>query len=229
MYRSFELLPTDYQERMVDEIVERGGGNCREHAMVLARLLGELDVPVHWVTEINIQAESSDRQRGAAGLVAERGPRASVFGLLHNDHRWLEVPGDRPGEWEPADTFLDLVGIDTWVRARLGLGERPEGGPEMIAPVAVMTLDDAGRPVEDRSRFYLVDAFDRAFDGRLRDLPAWPAWIACIEAVAPLALGAFASQVNLHQHQEVFIHCHTAYAELAKQAHAAGLHRSLVS
>lgn len=34
MYRAFELLPTDYQERTVDEIVERGGGNCREHALV---------------------------------------------------------------------------------------------------------------------------------------------------------------------------------------------------
>jgi hypothetical protein len=223
MYRTFELLPTDYQARTVDEIVMRGGGNCREHAMVLARLLGELDVSIHWMTEINIQAESAERQQGAAQLVAQRGPRASVFGLRHNDHRWLEVPGDRPGEWEPADTFLDLVGIDTWARARLGVSERSPGGPEMIAPVATMTLDDDGKPLEDRSRFYLIEAFDRVYDGRLHALPAWPAWIACIEQVAPLAMGAFAGGVNLHHHEDVFAHCQATYSTLATQARAAGL------
>lgn len=224
MHQSFDLLATDYQDRTVDEIVERRGGNCREHAMVLAALLAALDVPVHWVTEVNIQAESPQRQSGAKAMVAERGPRASVFGLRHNDHRWLEVPGDAPGEWEPADTFLDLVGIDDWVHQRLGFSDRPAGGPEMIAPVAVMTLDDNGVPLEARSDAYLVTAFDRVYDGRLHDLPAWPTWIAQVECVTPLAMGAFAGKENLHHHNDVFARCTDAYTALAEQARAAGLY-----
>lgn len=223
MHTTFELLETDYQDRTVDEIVARQGGNCREHAMVLAALLGALDVPVHWVTEINIQAKSPQRQRDAETLVAGRGARASVFGLRHNDHRWLEVPGDEPGEWEPADTFLDLVGIDDWVHQRLGFSARPSGGPEMIAPVAVMTLDDRGVPLEERSHAYLVTAFDRVYDGRLHDLSAWPTWIAQVECVTPLAMGAFAGAVNLHHHTDVFARCTEAYAALAEQARAIGL------
>lgn len=223
MHRTFELLETDYQDRTVDEIVARRGGNCREHAMVLAALLRAQDVPVHWVTEINIQARSPERQQDAEALVAKRGPRASVFGLRHNDHRWLEVPGDEPGEWEPADTFLDLVGIDTWVRARLGFSVRSAGGPEMIAPVAVMTLDDYGKPLEERSHAYLAMAFDRAYDGQLHVLPAWSTWVTQIEQVTPLAMGAFAGEVNLHQHNDVFARCTEAYDALAEQARAVGL------
>jgi hypothetical protein len=223
MNREFALLETDYQDRTVDEIVARRGGNCREHAMVLAALLRAQDVPVRWVTEINIQAESPQRQLGAETLVAKRGSRASVFGLRHNDHRWLEVPGDEPGEWEPADTFLDLVGIDMWVRQRLGFSDRPAGGPEMVAPVAVMTLDDRGIPLEGRSHAYLVTAFDRVYDGQLHVLPGWASWAAQIERVEPLAMGAFAGDLNLHQHSDVFARCTEAYGALAEQARAAGL------
>jgi hypothetical protein len=223
MHREFDLLETDYQDRTVDEIVARRGGNCREHAMVLAALLNALDVPVHWVTEINIQAWSPQRRQGAEALVATRGPRASVFGLRHNDHRWLEVPGDEPGEWEPADTFLDLVGIDDWIHSRLGFSGRPAGGPEMIAPVAVMTLDDHGVPLEERSQAYLVTAFDRVYGGRLHDLPAWPTWIAQVEYVTPLAMGAFAGAMNLHDHNDLFARCTEAYAALAEQAVECGL------
>jgi hypothetical protein len=69
----------------------------------------------------------------------------------------------------------------------------------------------------------LVTAFDHVYDGQLHVLPAWSAWVAQIEQVEPLAMGAFAGKVNLHQHSDVFARCTEAYGALAEQARAAGL------
>jgi hypothetical protein len=68
-----------------------------------------------------------------------------------------------------------------------------------------------------------VRAFDRVYGGQLHDLPAWSSWVTQVELVTPLAMGAFASQVNLHEHDDVFARCTEAYAALAEQARAIGL------
>ena len=46
------------------------------------------------------------------------------------------------------------------------------------APVIVVAKDKRGGPTtEDRTTFYLIDEFDRLYQGRLRGLPSWPKWV----------------------------------------------------
>ena len=52
---------TDYQIRMVDEILAGGGGNCREQAVVVRALLDRLGIRTRQIREINIQPASISR------------------------------------------------------------------------------------------------------------------------------------------------------------------------
>jgi hypothetical protein len=213
-------VATDHRQRTVEEILARGAGNCADHARVLQSLLEERGIRTRWVQEINIQPPSRSRQSSAERMVAEQGPRASVFGRRHNDHRWLEVWDDDAKAWFPADSSIGISGWDSWVCARLGFGARPAPVAEMLFPVVIV----AGDPAEDRGQAYLVEAFDRAYGGRLSRLPIWPSWVAELEFMAPLGLGAFRGKVNLHQHDPKMTRLQEIYAQLGAEALATGLH-----
>src|SRR5262249_36306919 len=146
--RNLDWTSTDYQNRTAEEILARGGGNCFELSRVFERLLRPSDVQYRWVAEINLQPRSEERQATAAEKVRERGNSLSVFGLIHNDHRWLEVR-DESGGWVPADPAVGVIGLKPWLMMRVDLGPRPapvvpataEITRDMIVPIAIVALD----------------------------------------------------------------------------------------
>lgn len=223
---SFEWTSTDYKSRTVDEIITRGGGNCFEQAIVVVALLKELGIPTRRIREINIQPDSEQRQKNAEARVAKTGASASVFGLRHNDHVWIEFRDAESGEWTPADPTLNLVGYDQWLKARVGFGERPThpivASRDMLVPFAIFAQN--GSEFEPRTERYLVEGFDAIYGHNLKTLAAWRDWTAAIAALQPPALGAFEGKVNLHEHAAEILAAKNAYTRLA--AEYAGRNRS---
>lgn len=227
----FNWTATDYQQRTAEQIIDRRGGNCAELSRVLERLLKPAGIRYRWVAEINLHPESPRRQQTAAEKVAQVGPRLSVFGLRHNDHRWLEVYDDQTDQWAPADPSIGIVGVEPWVEFRMGLAERPQPAvpavaeivKDMIVPFAVIVPATKDAPAENRSEFYLIDAFNHAYDGRLATLPAWDDWVAGVRELSALAAGAFEGKVNLHESSEKISHLAKTYDALRRQAAARGL------
>lgn len=198
-----EWLATDYQRRTVKEILERGGGNCYELAEVYLALVREMNIKSRPIAEINLSRLNPDRQKTAEQLVKEKGIRASVFGGRHNDHRWLEVYDETSGNWLPVDPTMNVIGVEQWVKARLGFGRRATIDPaiteDMIAPFAVF-VTDAGKTnmIENRSAYYMVDQFDKTYDGRLSKLPSWNRWVGLIDSLSAHSRAAFETKENLH-------------------------------
>ncbi len=221
--QSFKWTYTDYKERTVDEILARRGGNCFEQTMVVAALLNELGIRTRPVREINIQPSSRLRQWSAARRVRKTGTSASVFGLQHNDHFWMEFWDDASGEWTPADASLDLVGFDAWLRARVGFGPRPTHrilpSRDMLVPIAIFAQDDSTR--ESRTAHYLLAGFNAVYGGRLEKLAAWEDWTAALTDLDPATRGAFDGKVNLHEHGKTIARAKVAYKSLATQYGAA--------
>jgi hypothetical protein len=198
-----EWLATDYQRRTVKQILERGGGNCYELAEVYLALLRELNIRSRPIAEVNLSRFKADRQASAEQLVREKGNRYSVFGARHNDHRWLEVYDDISGNWLPVDPTMNVIGVDQWVKARLGFGKRVTIDPaitdDMIAPFAVF-VTDAGKTemLDDRSVHYMVEQFDKAYGHALSKLPSWNRWVALIKLLSEHSRLAFGKKENLH-------------------------------
>jgi hypothetical protein len=232
MTTNLEWVATDYERRTPEQILARGAGNCAELSSVLERLLKPATISYRWIAEINVQPESDQRQRNAAALVEKRGPRASVFGRRHNDHRWLEVFDDRSRTWVPADPAAGLVGVDHWIRARMSFDDRPPPAVpaiadvmrEMIVPIAVLTTRQPDGSRIDRSAEYLVQALDALYGGKAHLLPSWSEWTGAVRAFAPLARDAFDDKLNLHEHAQRIDELAATYDRLRAEARAAGLH-----
>src|SRR6201996_7764561 len=191
-----DWLTTDYQKRTVQEILDRKGGNCDEDARVVVALLDELGVQNRRVQEINIQPASKRREKNAEELIAKGGPSASVFGLRHNDHVWVEYWDEQQNEWAPADPTLSLVGYDQWIKARVGFGERITSdvipSHDMIVPIAIFALTPGpqGLTREYRAERYLLTGFAAVYPSTGLS-PAWDQWNSEIEAFQPKAKAAF--------------------------------------
>lgn len=198
-----EWLATDYQRRTVKEILERGGGNCYELAEVYLALVKEMNIKSRPIAEINLSRLNPDRQAAAEQLINEKGSRASVFGGRHNDHRWLEVYDDASGNWLPVDPTMNVIGVEQWVKARLGFGKRvtidPVISDDMIAPFAVFVTDGSKtNMIENRSTYYMVDQFDRIHGNALSKLPSWNKWVSLINSLSEHSRSAFEKKENLH-------------------------------
>jgi hypothetical protein len=216
MYENFEFTFTDYKKRTVEEIIKRRGGNCAEQARVLWALLESIDINARWVSEINIQPKNRRRQTDAEELVREMGISASVFGLMHNDHRWLEVYDDRSETWIPADPTLDILGVRAWIEARVGFSERPEAVKDMIVPFVVV-VKEKRKVLENRSQYYLIDEFNAFYNQRLESLNSWPEWIAVINELSKLGISAFAGEINLHKHTDLMERFSKVYAKIKNE------------
>lgn len=202
--RTFDWKYTDYQNRTVQEVIERRGGNCDDLARVALAAMKELNIRLRRVHEVNIHTISDRREANASALIKEKGDAYSVFGRHHNDHVWLEVYDSRTNEWFPADPWSGLVGLQEWMEARVGFGARSgpnPDAPDMIVPIAIFAADADGNFTVDRTRHYLVDEFDRVYDGRLHDLPAWKPWVALLDRLDDKVGGAFAGRINLHDYE----------------------------
>jgi hypothetical protein len=200
----------------MEEILARGQGNCADHAKVLQACLEAGGLRVRWVQEINLQVPSEARRATARAKVRASGPRYSVFGYRHNDHRWLEVWDPERQAWFPADSSVGVTGLSAWVQARLGFGARPEAIADLIAPVFVEALSGPGQR-ERRTEAYLLDAFGAAEGGRIRRLPGWPAWVEAVRALEAPAARAFRGEEDLHPLESRFEALAEAYGRLRVQ------------
>ncbi|HKE43490.1 MAG TPA: transglutaminase family protein [Steroidobacteraceae bacterium] len=222
---TLDWTETDYQQRTPEQIIQRGGGNCAELSSVLERLLRPARIEYRWVAEINVQPDSPERQARAAERVTERGFGYSVFGEHHNDHRWLEIHDERTGEWVPADPSLGIIGTDRWLATRMALATRtPPVVPaaaeilkEMIVPITVLVPATKEHAAIDRSQHYLIDEFGNSAGGRVKQLPSWPGWVNGIHEFAPLAAGAFAGKLNLHEHTDLIERLERIYSQLQRE------------
>ena len=216
---NFDWTATDDQERTVEQIIERGGGNCAELARVTTAMLEHLGLRMRRVREINLHVASDARQERAEKKVVERGNSLSVFGRGHNDHRWIEIYDRTTESWFPADPSLGLVGDEAWLRARLGFGERNLLDPaaqDIIAPFAVFAHDGEGG-LADRTTHYLVDRFDALYDHHLSRLPAWEDWVESLRALNGPARLAFTGEANLHDHSQEIADLAETYFALKEQ------------
>jgi len=231
MNTRLEWVATDYEERTPEQMLARGAGNCADLASVLERLLRPAGIRYRWVEEINVQPVSAERQADAVALIRQRGVGLSIFGRQHNDHRWLEIRDDRSQEWVPADPATGLVGTPAWARARMALADRPPPAvpavadliKDMIVPIAIFTSRAAPGGRSDRSVHYLIDEFDRLYQGKAHTLPSWPKWVSAVREFSPLAQQALDGEANLHEHAALIEQLATTYEGLRREATSAQL------
>jgi hypothetical protein len=182
-------------------------------------LLDELGVKNRRVREINIQPDSLEREKDADELIAKNGPSASIFGLHHNDHVWVEYWEEQHQEWAPADPTLSLVGYDQWIKARVGFGERITSdvipSHDMIVPIAIFALTPGpqGSTREYRGDRYPVTGFAAVIPAAARS-PAWAQWKSEILAFQPKAKAAFEGVHNLHEDTHAIAALRATYQSL---------------
>jgi hypothetical protein len=224
---NFQWSYTDYQKRTVEEIIQRKAGNCAELANVLAALLTEMNVQFRWIAEINIQPRKESRLKTAMQKVAENGKSMSVFGLMHNDHVWLEVQNEKDKSWFPADPAVGVVGMKEWIAARMKFNQRtispiPEVAKvvkEMFVPFVVVAKEKrSSKTYEIRSQFYLIDGFNSFYKKKLTKLKSWQEWNEKVTKFAETGRSAFAGEVNLHEKANEIEEIWNAYEELKKEA-----------
>ena len=217
-----EWVATDYKRRTVNEILERGAGNCYDLAQVYVAIVKAMDIKTRSIAEVNLSRLHPERQGQAEQLVREKGARYSLFGARHNDHRWLEVFDETSGTWLPVDPTMNVIGVEQWVKARLGFGKRitidPAISDDMIAPFAVfVTGEKSDSMVENRSMYYMVEQFDKVYGKELSKLPSWNKWVASIGLLSEHAKLAMESKENFHLYTRQIAELDTIYQDLKNE------------
>ncbi|MEI9809818.1 MAG: transglutaminase-like domain-containing protein, partial [Bacteroidota bacterium] len=217
---NFEWKATDYKTRTVKEIMARSGGNCFELAKVYIAILKDAGISYRGIAEINIHPPTERRQVTAAEMVAQKGNSYSVFGLRHNDHRWVEIYDKKNDLWQPADPSMGVIGVTDWLKARVWFGERKTIDTaitnEMIVPFAIFVTAEKNTPVKSRTAYYLADQFNALYKGRLSGLPEWKDWTTAVNGLTEPAKNAFLGKENLHTHGEDIGKLAAAYERLKK-------------
>jgi hypothetical protein len=219
----FEWTSTDYKSRTVKEILVRQGGNCFELAKVYMAMINELGILYRPIAEINIYTKSENREQTAEEKIKQSGNRMSVFGLQHNDHRWVEIYSDSAKEWIPVDPTMNLIGFDQWLKARAWFGDRhtinDDISKDMIVPFAifVVSADDKTVMQEDRTQYYLVTQLNQLYNNKLSKLPSWPIWVKELKAINGHAKAAFKGDENLHNYRQDISQLADTYAKLKNE------------
>ena len=93
----------------------------------------------------------------------------------------------------------------------------------LIVPFVIVAQDEQGGITIDRSRHYLVDAFNKLYGGKLSECPDWNAWKRQLSALDGPAIGAFRGEVNLHHYESqidtlaaVYERLRTEYSQLTR-------------
>lgn len=200
-----EWKATDYKRRTVKEIIARGGGNCFELANVYIALVKASGIQYRSITEINIQPLSERRQKNAEARIAADGFRSSVFGLQHNDHRWIEIYDEKTKNWQPADPSMNVIGTGQWLKARAWFGQRITIDTAitnaMIVPFAVFVVE-ANSLGENRTHHYLVNEFNKLYNYQLSSLTPWQEWVNAVNELQLPARNAFENKENLHFYKD---------------------------
>jgi hypothetical protein len=90
------------------------------------------------------------------------------------------------------------------MKGRVSFGERKGLSPdasEMIVPFAIFAADPDGNFTIDRTRHYLVDEFDRLYDGKLHHAASWEEWVRLLNLLSKKVEGAFAGKVDLLEYE----------------------------
>ncbi|MCP5064530.1 MAG: transglutaminase domain-containing protein [Ignavibacteriae bacterium] len=201
---NFDWKSTDYKKRNVQQIIERGGGNCNDLAKVATNLMDSAAIKTRKVREINIHIKSDNRQNSAEALVNEKGFKYSVFGMMHNDHVWIEIYNGLANKWIPADPSLGVVGLGNWMECRVTFEKKKTldpGSEDMIVPIAIFAQDENGKLSINRSEYYLIESFDKIYDNKLSNSTIWKDWSSSIKKIDDECLLAFEGKLNLHLHQ----------------------------
>lgn len=198
----FKWVETDYVERTVEEILIRKAGNCAEHAKVVENVLNYIEIKTRWILEINSQPESMERQNFSSDLIEKHGDFYSIFGWNHNDHRWLEYYNKNTRQWVPIDTAFGVLGLNHWLDMRLSFSTQSISSSQQIIPFCIVALDSNSSPSEVLSNFYLIDQFDKYYNGTLSQSTLWEEWIVLINQLTDLGVATYRSQNNLHKQQD---------------------------
>ncbi|MBK8496872.1 MAG: hypothetical protein IPL50_19160 [Chitinophagaceae bacterium] len=219
--KNFFWAYTDYQKRTDKQIICRQGGNCNEQAIVVRALLSELNVKTRRTAEINIQPESEAQAKRCKKRMDEIGNRGSVFGYRHNDHVWIEFFDEETQEWVPADPTIGLIGMENWLKSRIGFEPRINHAilatAEMLVPIAIFARNPDGSIGENRSEYYLVQSFNKVYKNQLERLQAWKQWRESIEFIQYKAKDAFEGKVNLHDYTDNIKQVKSIYEKLKDQ------------
>ena len=199
----FEWVETDYVERTAEEILIRKAGNCAEHAKVVEKVLNYIGIKTRWILEINSQPESIERQNFSNDLIEKDGDFYSIFGWNHNDHRWLEYYNNNTRQWVPIDTAFGVLGLNHWLEMRLSFSTESISNSQQIIPFCIVSLDSNSAPSEVLSNFYLIDQFDKYYNGVLSQSTLWEEWQTLINQLTDLGIATYRSQNNLHKQQDV--------------------------
>lgn len=194
-------LATDYQQRNVHEILERGGGNCHELAIVTMYFFEKANIKRRKVKEINVHVKSDRRQSDAEKRIAERGNTASVFGYMHNDHVWIEIYDEKNKKWIPVDPTMNIFGTQQWIESRLAFERSETISPyskDMIFPIGIYAIDSESEEFIDRSQHYIVDEFKGYYEEGFDKKPEWGVWEKQTMVLSRLGLKAFKGSYNLH-------------------------------
>ena len=106
----------------------------------------------------------------------------------------------------------------------VSLNDGREIAADMVVPFVVLASDRrSGGPFEDRTTFYLVDAFEHLYGDRILDLPSWPSWLAALRTLAPHARAAFEGEENLHAYTRQIARLKAVYDSLTSEAAVRGL------
>ena len=124
--------------------------------------------------------------------------------------------------WLPVDPTMNVIGVEQWVKARLGFGKRitidPTISDDMIAPFAVfVTGTRSDSMVEDRSRYYMVEQFDKVYNNELSKLPSWNKWVASIGLLSARAKLAMESKENFHLYTNQIAELDLIYRDLKNE------------
>ena len=137
---------------------------------------------------------------------------------------WIEFYDEQAQEWRPADPTLGLVGLEQWLKARVGFEARPVHhmipSRDMLVPIYIMAHDEkTNKPGENRTEYYLIQSFNKVYGGRLERLAAWQKWVEMVRFINPHCEAAFKGKENLHQYNDALAKIADVYDELKKQSH----------
>ncbi|MHC2832179.1 transglutaminase-like domain-containing protein [Bacillus sp. F9_6S_D1_P_5] len=213
----FEWVQTDYVERTVEEILARRAGNCAEQAKVVEKVLTHIGIETRWILEINSHSESMERQNFSLNLIEKHGDFYSIFGWNHNDHRWLEYYNNNLKQWIPIDTAFGVLDINHWLEKRMSFTRESIPTTQKIIPFCIVALNTKRDVSEILSNFYLIDQFDKFYNGMLSETTVWEEWKLVINKLTEVGIETYSGHRNLHKYQNEIKRFTNLYLKLKQE------------
>ncbi|PEW69371.1 hypothetical protein CN424_26295 [Bacillus cereus] len=213
----FEWVQTDYVERTVEEILARRAGNCAEQAKVVENVLNHIGIETRWILEINSHSESMERQNFSLNLIEKHGDFYSIFGWNHNDHRWLEYYNNNLKQWIPIDTAFGVLDINHWLEKRMSFTRESIPTTQKIIPFCIVALSAKRDVSEILSNCYLIDQFDKFYNGMLSETTVWEEWKLVINKLTEVGIETYSGHRNLHKYQNEIKRFTNLYLKLKQE------------